>query len=33
MLALALFVARVRANHTDNAFAANNLAVLAKLLN
>ena len=31
MLALPLFVSRVGADHTDNAFAANDLAVLAKL--
>jgi len=33
MLALALFVARVGADHTDDAFATNDFAILAKLLN
>jgi len=33
ILALALFVAGVGADHTDDAFAANDLAILAKLLN
>jgi hypothetical protein len=33
MLALTLLVAGVGADHTDNAFAANNFAILAKLLN
>jgi hypothetical protein len=33
MLALALFVAGVCAEDTDNAFALDDLAVLAKLLN
>jgi hypothetical protein len=32
-LALALLVARVGANHADNAFAANNFAIFAKFLN
>ena len=33
ILALALFVARVGADHTNDALAANDLAILAKLLN
>jgi hypothetical protein len=32
-LALALLVARVGTNHADDAFAANDFAILAKLLN
>ena len=31
--ALALLVARVRTDHTNDAFAANNFAILAELLN